>query len=97
MTTETKLKAALVLSILLTIWMSVMWGNSDKKIFKQNEEIVRQKEEIDNLSSIVDNIFQESFCLNMEVGRYELTLDHLKDINPNAHKKFTYYLNNKIK
>jgi hypothetical protein len=33
----------------------------------------------------------------MEVGRYELTLDHLKDINPNANKKFTYYLNNKIK
>ena len=71
--------------------------DSIAKIFKQNEEIVRQKEEIDNLSSIVDNIFQESFCLNMEVGRYELTLDHLKDINPNAHKKFTYYLNNKIK
>jgi hypothetical protein len=85
MTTETKLKATLVLSILLTIWMSVMWGNSDAKIKKQ-------KEEIDNLSTIVDSIFQESFGLNVEVGRYELTLDHFKDVNPNAAKEFMDYM-----
>ena len=97
MTTETKLKATLVLSILLTIWMSVMWSNSYKKIIKQQEEITKQKEEIDNLSTILDNTFQESFNLNMEVGRYELALYHFKDIDPNTYKKFDNYLNNNIK
>ena len=50
MTTETKLKAALVSSFLMILWLAVMWGNSDAKINKQ-------KEEIDNLSTIVDSIF----------------------------------------
>ena len=97
MTTETKLKATLVLSILLTIWMSVMWANSVNKISKQKKEIAIQKEEIDNLTTIVDNTFQESFSLNMEVGRYELALYHFKDIDPNTYKKFDNYLNNNIK
>jgi hypothetical protein len=85
MTTETKLKAALVSSFLMILWLAVMWSNSDAKIIKQ-------KEEIDNLSTIVDSIFQESFGLNVEVGRYELTLDHFKDVNPNAAKEFMDYM-----
>ncbi len=85
MTTETKLKSALVASFLIILWLAVMWGNSDVKITKQ-------KEEIDVLSTIVDSVFQESFGLNVEVGRYELTLDHLKDVNPNAAKEFMDYM-----
>ena len=69
--------------------MSVMWGNSDVKVKKQ-------KEEIDNLSTIVDNIFQESFGLNIEVGKYELTLDHFKDVNPDAAKEFIDYMSHEI-
>ena len=85
MTTEFKLKLTLVASLILTLWMSVMWSNSVNLITKQ-------KEDIDNLSTIVDSIYQESFGLNMEIGRYEITLEHFKDVNPNAAKEFTDYL-----
>ena len=85
MTTEFKLKLTLVASLILTLWMSVMWSNSVNLITKQ-------KEDIDNLSTIVDSIYQESFGLNMEIGRYEITLEHFKDVNPNASKEFTDYL-----
>jgi len=85
MTTENALKGGLVLSLLFTIWTLVMWGNADAKVIKQ-------KEEIDNLSTIVDSIFQESFGLNVEIGRYELSLDHLKDVNPDAAKEFMDYM-----
>lgn len=85
MTIEFKLKLTLVASLILTLWMSVMWSNSDNLITKQ-------KEDIDNLSTIVDSIYQESFGLNMEIGRYEITLEHFKDVNPNAAKEFTDYL-----
>ena len=97
MTTEPKLKAALVSSFLMILWLAVMLANSVNKISKQKKEIAIQKEEIDNLSTIVDNTFQESFSLNMEVGRYELTLYHFKYIDPNTYKKFDNYLNNNIK
>ena len=85
MTTEFKLNLTLVASLILTLWMSVMWSNSVNLITKQ-------KEDIDNLSTIVDSIYQESFGLNMEIGRYEITLEHFKDVNPNAAKEFTDYL-----
>jgi len=82
---ENALKGGLVLSLLFTIWTLVMWGNADAKVIKQ-------KEEINNLSNIVDSIFQESFELNVEMGRYELTLDHFKDVNPDAAKEFMDYM-----
>ena len=85
MTTEIKLKVALVTSFLMILWLAVMWSNSEAKIIKQ-------KEEINNLSTIVDSEFQESFGLNVEVGRYELTLNHLKKTNPKAFKEFMDYM-----
>jgi hypothetical protein len=87
MTTETTLKGGLVLSLLFTIWTLVMWGNADAKVIKQ-------KAEIDNLSTIVDSTFQESFELNVEMGRYELSLEHLKNVNPKAAKEFMDYMTN---
>jgi hypothetical protein len=51
------------------------------------------KEKVNTLSTIVDSLHDENFNTNVEVGRYELSLDHLKEVNPKAALEFVNYMN----
>ena len=75
MTTETKLRAGLVLTILTLLWMTVMWNNT---IITVKE----QKTTIDSLTNISDSLRDESFIHFVEAGRYEMALEIYKDKNP---------------
>jgi len=77
MTTETKLRAGLVFSILTSLWLTVMWNNS---IITVNE----QKNKIDSLTNISDSLHDESFIHFIEASRYEIALEIYKDKNPKA-------------
>jgi hypothetical protein len=77
MTIETKLRAGLTVSILLTLWMSVMWGNAGNKV-------IDQQKTIDSLTNISDSLRDESFIHFVEAGRYEMALEIYKDKNPKA-------------
>ena len=77
MTTETKLRAGLVLTILTLLWMTVMWNNT---IITVKE----QKATIDSLTNISDSLRDESFIHFVEASRYEIALEIYKDKNPKA-------------
>jgi hypothetical protein len=77
MTTETKLKAGLVSSILTLLWSIVMWNNS---IITVKEK----KTTIDSLTNISDSLRDESFIHFVEASRYEMALEIYKDKNPKA-------------
>jgi hypothetical protein len=77
MTTENKLKSAFVLSILTSLWLIVMCGNS---IITVKE----QKNTIDSLTNISDSLRDESFIHFVEAARYEMALEIYKDKNPKA-------------
>jgi hypothetical protein len=77
MTTETKLRGFLVLSILILLWETVMWNNS---IITVKE----QKVTINSLTNISDSLRDESFIHFVESGRYEMALEIYKDKNPKA-------------
>jgi hypothetical protein len=77
MTTETKLRAGLVISILTTLWLTVMWNNS---IITVNQ----QKNKIDSLTKISDSLYDESFIHFVEASRYETALEIYRDVNPKA-------------
>jgi hypothetical protein len=77
MTTETKLRAGLVFSILTSLWLTVMWNNS---IMTVNE----QKNKIDSLTNISDSLHGESFIHFTEAARYEMALEIYRDANPKA-------------
>ena len=77
MTTETRLRAGFVVSILTSLWLIVMWNNS---IITVNE----QKNTIDSLTNISDSLHDESFIHFTEASRYEIALEIYKDINPKA-------------
>ena len=77
MTTETKLRLGLTVSILLTLWMSVMLNNS---IITVKE----QKNKIDSLTNISDSLHDESFIHFTEFSRYEMALEIYREKNPKA-------------
>ena len=51
-----------------------------------------QKQTIDSLSKANDSLHDELFIKSTEVGRYELSVEHLKEVNPKAAKELTDYL-----
>ena len=77
MTTETRLKSAFVLSILTSLWLTVMWNNSINTVKEQ-------KNTIDSLTNISDSLRDESFIHFVEASRYEIALEIYKDKNPKA-------------
>jgi hypothetical protein len=87
MTLETRMKTAFVLSVLTSIWLIVMWNNSVITVKEQ-------KQTIDSLINISDSLRDESFIRFTELGRYELSVEHLKQVNPSAAKQLTDFLEN---
>jgi len=49
--------------------------------------------EKEQLRNRVDSLYDELFNAKVEVGRYELSLDHLQEVNPKAALEFVNYMN----
>ena len=49
---------------------------------------------VDSLQSTIDSLNSEVFILQTQNGRYELSLEHLYEVNPKAGKQFDECLNN---
>jgi hypothetical protein len=62
-------------------------------IYFQNERINKSSAEIKMLQLTVDSLRDEDFINKSELGRYELTLDHLQEVNPDAAVEFVNYMN----
>ena len=77
MTTETKLRGGLVLTILVLLWFTLMWSNGIVTIKEQ-------KNTIDSLTNLSDSLRDESFIHFVEASRYEIALEIYKDKNPKA-------------
>ena len=77
MTTETKLRVGLVISILTILWLTVMWNN-EIIIYKTQES------KIDSLTNLVDSLYHESFVNSIESNRYQIALEIYREKNPEA-------------
>ena len=49
---------------------------------------------VDSLMNIADSLHDELFMSKVENGKYELSLEHLYEINPKAGKEFSDYMEN---
>ena len=47
---------------------------------------------IDSLQNRCDSLYDELFIEKVQNGRYELSLEHLYEINPKAGKQFTEFM-----
>ena len=79
MTTETKLKGTLVLSILTLLWTTTMWGNSNITVKAQQ--------------NVIDSLRMELFVTQVEIGRHELTREAILKPNKSINKQYEEYYN----
>ena len=71
-------------------------------IYGQNEQLTKLESEqvkvynvplaVDSLQNIIDSLEAEAFSAQTQNGRYELSLEHLYEVNPNAGKQFTNFM-----
>ena len=55
-------------------------------------DLKNQVKQIPMLEHQLDSLRDETFIISTENGRYELSLEHLKEVNPKAAKEFEQYL-----
>lgn len=98
----TQIRFYLVIVLISFLTLSVKYMNQKDDLKNIQEELLKcqtdngyipggdiQKAE---MQRIIDSLHDENFTKSTELGRYELTLDWLKEENPKAHKQFENYL-----
>lgn len=80
---ETQLRASLAASLLISIILMFFY-------FQQDDEyrVYRLTQE-----KTIDSLRGELFNEQVQLGRYEITLDHLQEVNPKAALEFVNYMN----
>ena len=66
--------------------------------YLQQKELSKLRSEVNKIPAptTIDSLATENFILKTQNGRYELSLEHLYEVNPTAAKQFDEYLKTKI-
>jgi len=64
------------------------------KLRSEQVKVYNVPKAVNILQSTIDSLNSEAFILQTQIGRYELSLEHLYEVNPKAGKQFDEYLNN---
>jgi hypothetical protein len=86
MTTETKLRVGMVLSVLILLWSTVMWSKDINTIKSQSYTIKSQ-------SNTIDSLYDELFNTKVENFRHELTREAILKPNKKINKQYEEYYN----
>ncbi len=60
----------------------------------RSEKISISAPKVDSLQNVIDSLDMEIFNAQNINGRYELSLEHLYEVNPKAGKEFTDFMEN---
>jgi len=55
--------------------------------FLQQKELTKLRTEVEVVKAEADSIRSEDFIKHTIIGRYEITMEHLKEVNPKAAKQ----------
>lgn len=61
-------------------------------LFDLRHQVDNLKKELVITTAQKDSLHDENFIKQVEIGRYELTINHLESINPKAAEQFKTYL-----
>jgi len=54
---------------------------------------IEYKQQVEALTQTKDSLVAENFILQTQLGRYELTLEHLQGVNPKEALQFVNHMN----
>jgi hypothetical protein len=91
-------KSSFIIVIALVIIFGVITGYQNHKINtlesqSKIEVLVGGDIEKEQLRNRVDSLHDELFISKVQNGRYELTLEHLNEVNPKAALEFVNFMN----
>lgn len=78
------LKKYLIVGLLLVL-LTIIYFN--------NKKINQYKAEVETLQNINDSLYDELFIRHIENGRYELTFEHLKEVNSKLGEEMEEWMN----
>ena len=64
------------------------------KLRGEHVKVYNVPHNIDSLINLKDSLHDELFIQHTQLGRYELSLEHLYEVNPKAGKQFTEFMEN---
>jgi len=62
------------------------------KLRNEHVEVSTVPYVIDSMQNVVDSLHDELFIRHITNARYELSLEHLQEVNPTAAKQFTEFM-----
>jgi hypothetical protein len=65
-----------------------------RKLRSEQYKIYSAPASTDSLQNVVDSLQDELFIKHITNGRYELSLEHLYEVNPKAAKEFIEFMEN---
>ena len=90
---RTKYASLFLVTGLACIWLSVKSYGDSKELEKERGINTQLQIETVKMQNQIDSLHDESFNASTINGRYELSLDYLKEVNPKAAKQFEDYMN----
>ena len=92
-----KIQFYLVVSIISFMVMTLFYENTKLELEKTKQELIKCQTDKGYISGgdiLSDSLRLELFNAQNINGRYELSLEHLYEVNPKAAKQFDEFLNN---
>ena len=92
-----KIQFYLVVSIISFMVMTLFYENTKLELDKTIQELIKCQTDKGYISGgdiLSDSLRLELFNAQNINGRYELSLEHLYEVNPKAAKQFDEFLNN---
>jgi len=62
---------------------------------EQVKQVEVLQQQLDSVTVLKDSLYDVSFGAQVQNGRYEITLEQLKETNPKAAKEFEEFMNSK--
>lgn len=84
----TKLEKILAVCLVAVVGTLAVVGESNRAIKGQ---VLAERELIQIQQQVIDSLHSEMFVLSTQLGRVELTLDHLREVMPNAFVEFNQF------
>ena len=92
MTTENKLRAGIIMSILGLVMVIFAYIEKDRVYIETFNQLILTRDSLSYQKVLSDSLHDELFISNVELGRHELTRDYFFEKHSNLQLEYENYL-----
>lgn len=86
----TNLERGLSIVLVAVVCTLILVGTANRDL---NHQVQAERQLIKRQEALIDSLYGEAFNLSTQLGRVELTLDHLQQVDPKGFAEFNQYFN----